>query len=130
MIAPLSLRGPAWILFHVRLSHFRSSVLSRFKHLLLTLFLSFAPLQFPDNDRGQDLHYLWEETAVGRLQWLGKDSRRAGAHLPGLRQCPPAMGDVKGITSRLRRVRADARRLSRNTVPRDQRQLEFPSNDN
>ena len=43
-----------------------------------------------DYDCQQDLHCLWEEAAGRRLQWLGKDSRRARAHLPGVHKCPPA----------------------------------------
>ena len=84
-----SLRDFGWALFGARLNRFRSLVLSRFKRPLPVLLLNLASLQFPDNDCRQDLHCLWKEVAGGRLQWLGKDSRRAGAHLPGVHQCPP-----------------------------------------
>lgn len=85
-----SLRESRWFLFRARLNRFHSLVLSRFKHLLQALLLDIAGLQFPGNDCRQGLHCLWEEVADGRLQWLVKDSRRPGAHLPGVHQCPPA----------------------------------------
>src|SRR5206468_801437 len=84
-----SLRGFGWVLFRAQLNRFPSLVLSRFKRLLLALLLN-LPATIPWHDSRQDLHYLWKEVAGGRLQWLGKGIRRAGTHLPGVHQCPPA----------------------------------------
>ena len=38
----------------------------------------------------KNLPCLREAVVDSRLQRLGKDGRRAGAHLPGVHQCPPA----------------------------------------